>query len=566
MKFNKKGLFSQEACGKTKANLWKKTLFFVEMYSYQGSQKSYTGRHKSNKKLQYKALTTKKLVWKRKRPLVNEGKARHFTKSKVCYKNRAMNTQWDIIYKKLQQKLGEKVCEVWILPLLVNTKDKNLHLIASNHFTADWVRSNFTSSIEDAMRDSGLTALHIDVIDPSKKQEDKSLDDLAPQNIKNSHNKKAEKNFCGRANYNQLAIEEGPNNRATLLPLPLSNGSFAENFMAWRHDFDSFVVGSSNELAYAAAKTMIKNTRAVDTLFLSSASGLGKTHLTHAVGKALCEVSNRSRPRVAYLTAERFATSFVQAMQNRTIEDLKGRFRDVDILLFEDIQFLQNKPKMQEELLSTIKSLQDSGSRVVLTSAFAPKELKNVDDQLVSRFASGFLANIEKPDSTMRARILMEKARQHNMNLPLSIAHMLAEKLCGDIRQLESLMHTLVLRAGLLDLPISEDLAKEVLEQYCEKANIFDLDSIVQHVSKAFDLSFPQLASRSRKQEHVLARNTIFYLARKHTDISLEDLGARFNRRHSTVIKGIDTIERALHRQSSLGRQVEHCISFMNKQ
>ena len=170
----------------------------------------------------------------------------------------------------------------------------------------------------------------------------------------------------------------------------------------WRYAFDSFVVGPTNDMAYAAARNMARSGAAVDTLFLSSGPGLGKTHLTQAVGQALCEASNRSNPKVEYLTAEEFSSCFVQALQSRTVDRFKGRFRDVDLLLLEDVHFLQGKEKMQDEVLSTIKSLQEKGSRVVLTSSFAPCELRNVDNSLVSRFCSGFLAGIGRPARTTR--------------------------------------------------------------------------------------------------------------------------------------------------------------------
>lgn len=331
----------------------------------------------------------------------------------------------------------------------------------------------------------------------------------------------------------------------------------------WRHAFESFVVGPTNNMAYAAARDMARTTAAVDMLFLSSGPGLGKTHLTQAVGHALCCLSNRANPRVEYLTAEEFSACFVRALRAREMDRFKERFRDLDLLLLEDVHFLQGKEKMQDEVLSTIKTLQRRGGRVVLTSSFAPRELKNVGSQLVSRFCSGFLAGIEKPDVETRRRILMEKAREREICLADPVADLLAEHLTGDIRQMESCVHTLILKGQLLGHDPTPDMAREILTQYAQENPLLDIDTIIRKICEGFALSPEQLRSRSRKQDHVLARNTIFYLARRHTPLSLQDIGDRFNRRHSTVLKGIAAVERELRRESSLGRQIASTLSLV---
>lgn len=333
----------------------------------------------------------------------------------------------------------------------------------------------------------------------------------------------------------------------------------------WRYGFSDFVVGPCNDLAHAAAQTMIRTTGAVDTLFLSSGPGLGKTHLTQAVGRALCESSNRAAPRVEYLTAETFASCFVQAMKARDIDRFKSRFRDVDILLLEDVHFLQNKEKMQDEVLSTIKSLHERGSRVVLTSSFAPRELSNVDDRLVSRFCAGFLAGMEKPDKATRRRILQEKAKNQNTVLDDEVSDLMAERLTGDVRQLESCLHNIILRANLLGRTISADMALEIIAQYAQDAPFFDLGAITRKVCEGFGLSPSQLNTKSRKNDLVIARNTIFYLARRHTDLSLAHIGDAFGRRHSTVLKGIASIERELRRESPTGRQIANTLALIER-
>lgn len=221
---------------------------------------------------------------------------------------------------------------------------------------------------------------------------------------------------------------------------------------------------------------------------------------------------------------------------------------------------------MQDEVLSTIKSLQEKGSRVVLTSSFAPCELRNVDNSLVSRFCSGFLAGIEKPDASTRRRILQEKARQNNALLSDTVVDVLTERLTGDIRQLESCVHNLLLKAKLLGCTISVEMAQEILAQYSLDDPFVDVDSIIRKVCEGFGLIGRAVGSRSRKQNLVVGPcNTIFYLARKHTELSLQDIGDKFSRPHSTVLKGIASVERELRRESPLGRQIAGTLALLER-
>lgn len=349
------------------------------------------------------------------------------------------------------------------------------------------------------------------------------------------------------------------------LPLDWAQSQQTPQAQNWRFSFDDFVVGSNNELAFAAARGMCRSTAAVDTLFLNSNTGLGKTHLMHAVGHTLCKASNRTNPRIEYLTAEEFASRMVLAMRGYEMERFKARYRDVDVLLLEDVHFLQGKEKMQGEVLATIKSLQERGSRVVFSSTFAPRELSDVDSQLVSRFGSGFLAGIERPDFDTRRRIVQAKARIHQVNLPDAVTDLVADRINDDIRQIESCLRNLILKAQVLNQRISLDMALDMIGNFASTTSAIDIEAILRMVCEGFGLSVDQLNSRSRKREYVTARNAAYLLARKHTDLSLKEIGDKFNRRHSTVLKGITALEREITRETPLGRQVANTISMMER-
>ena len=476
-----------------------------------------------------------------------------------------MKTQWLKICEDLQNRLNPGTYKVWVAPLTADLEGEGkIRLSAPNGFVATWVRDRLLNDISDAASAIFGRTMEISVVAGNPPAKPSRSVPGRPAVSVEGEPAPARRPRTAPAP-RPVAAPSLLSSAAEQLSLPLTmpvNPSVPHN---WRYAFDSFVVGPTNDMAYAAARNMARSGAAVDTLFLSSGPGLGKTHLTQAVGQALCEASNRSNPKVEYLTAEEFSSCFVQALQSRTVDRFKGRFRDVDLLLLEDVHFLQGKEKMQDEVLSTIKSLQEKGSRVVLTSSFAPCELRNVDNSLVSRFCSGFLAGIEKPDASTRRRILQEKARQNNALLSDTVVDVLTERLTGDIRQLESCVHNLLLKAKLLGCTISVEMAQEILAQYSLDDPFVDVDSIIRKVCEGFGLSPEQLASRSRKQNLVVARNTIFYLARKHTELSLQDIGDKFSRRHSTVLKGIASVERELRRESPLGRQIAGTLALLER-
>ena len=494
-----------------------------------------------------------------------------------------MKAQWDQISEKLQQKLDAGTYKAWIAPLKGQLEERELTLFASNRFVADWISSRLASIIAMVAEETvGYpVVLNVKTATGQKRSSRPVKAEMHVGSRSNSTPRPVQASFQRiellSPNSAQPAFSSSsPAPKPAPAPKPSNVSRTVEQLMftmrapespriVWRHAFENFIVGPCNDMAFAAARNVTLKTSPVGTLFLSSGPGLGKTHLVQAVGKALCEGCNRENPRVEYLTAESFANSFVQAAKQRDFSQFKWRFHEADVLLLEDVHFLQGTEKIQIELLSAIKELQERGRRVVLTSSFSPRELNNVDSSLVSRFTSGFLACLEKPDRETRLRMLFDKAKQQNAVLPDDVAELLAERLSGDVRQLESCLHNLLLRARILNSPTTVDMAFEVLSQYALESPFFSLDAITRLVCEAFNLRSEQLAARSRKANLVLARNTIFYLARKHTDLSLEAIGEHFCRKHSTVLKGIASVERELSRETTVGRQLATTLDRIEK-
>ncbi len=408
-----------------------------------------------------------------------------------------------------------------------DSENQVLTLQAPNEFVASWVRERLQSMISETAQDVLGVAPSIEI---SATRQDEA-----------------------RAPF-------GTGSKETRIHLPVqSNIRPVSNF---RYNFQDFVVGPSNELAFAASKSFCRDCVYSDQLFLCSSTGLGKTHLVQSMGNHLVRTSNKNNPRLAYLSAEEFACQLIQAIKSKQVEHFKAKYRDqVDVLMLEDIQFFQNKEKIQGEFLSTINSLQSQGKKVVLSSSFLPRELKDLDSNIISRLCQGFMAVIDKPELETRHEIIKQKATQHRINIPDEVRRLLAERIKTDIRQIESCISNLAFKARMLKKRVSMEMALEVLKNYQQQEQNLSLEEIIQSVCRVFDLSVEKICSKSRKKYHVQARNLAFYLARKHTERSLKEIGRRFNRKHSTVIKGISNVQREVNTDSPLGRQLKDAAS-----
>lgn len=439
-----------------------------------------------------------------------------------------MNT-WEQIKSSLKQTLGEGTCRVWIEPLQARFEDGTLIVVAPNNFVEEQVKSRFLSQITQACETVCGRTFSIRIqADPAGKA-------AASQPVK----------VTVRQEERGLPIEH------TVLSCPVNP----------QYRFENFVVGPTNEMAYVASQNFSRqHSSGMGQIFLSSAPGLGKSHLVQAIGNDLFHVSNKKRPRITYLNAEEFARQMVAALKGKRIDEFKSRYREnTDVLLLEDIHFFQGKEKMQAELLSTMQYLQQHGRKIVFTSCFLPAEIENLDPHLLSRFCQGFISVIERPDFETRMRILEKKACQVQVKLPLEVSELLAHNLRDDVRQLESCLNNLIVKARLLKEEICTDLALSVLKNYSIEVRP-DIEKIVSSVCDIFSISMQDILSKSRSKLNVQARNTAFYLARKHTELSLAEIGKYFNRNHSTVIKGIANVERDMNLGTAEGVRLTQTI------
>lgn len=312
-----------------------------------------------------------------------------------------------------------------------------------------------------------------------------------------------------------------------------------------RYTFDNFIKGDSNQLARAAAMAVANNPggTSFNPLVIYGGTGLGKTHLMHALGNLALQ-SGKAR-RVIYASSEKFTVDFVDAIQSDKVNDFSQYYRSMDLLVVDDIQFFSGKEKTQDNFFHTFNTLYQLGKQIVLSSDVPPKELKGLDERLISRFQSGLTADIQVPDLETRIAILQTKSHENSLDLPQEVVEFIAANVTSNIRELEGCLISLLARASLESRDITVDLAKDVLRVVVhDSKGPVGIEQIQKVVCDYFEIPADLLRAKTRKQEVVIARQVAMYLAKEITNSSLKTIGLHFGGRdHSTVIHACQAVE-----------------------
>jgi chromosomal replication initiator protein len=321
--------------------------------------------------------------------------------------------------------------------------------------------------------------------------------------------------------------------------------------------FDQFVVGANNDFAYSAALSLAtRPERPQAALFLLSATGLGKSHLSQAIGHHI--LSERPEKHVYYMTAEDFSNEMVQAYRQDALDKFKLKYRNLcDVLLLEDVHCLSGKERTQIELAATLDTLFEGSKRIIFSSCYLPGDIPKLNDKLRSRFASSLISAIDPPNFRTRLRILKKKAEVYGYAMPEPVLHFLAAELVDDIRQLESGLNGVAAKSSLLGLPIDLPLAESVVKNIVNQRRKITVELIKKLICTYYNVSVEDLVSRSRKQGLVRPRQMAIYLSRRFTDSPLQAIGKSFNRFHATALHSINCIEQAMKEDPSTRQQVE---------
>ncbi len=322
--------------------------------------------------------------------------------------------------------------------------------------------------------------------------------------------------------------------------------------------FNDFVVGDNSSYAYSASRSLAKgNIGGSSILYLLANTGLGKSHLSQAVGHHI--ITHDNSTRVYYVTAEEFTNEMISSLRSNTIDEFKKRYREkCDVLILEDVHFLSGKDATQKELALTLDYLLDADKKIIFSGCELPDDIPKLNEQLRSRMSLGLITEIESPDFDTRVRILKKKSKKYGYDIPNNVTDYIAQELCDDVRQLESGLFGVAAKGSLMGYNIDIELAKSVLANMSNARRKITIEAIKRLVCNEFSISEKDIISSSRKKRIVKPRQMAIFLSRKYTDLSIKKIGKSFNKYHATAIYSINTIEKELKLKGALFEQMNY--------
>ena len=419
------------------------------------------------------------------------------------------HTLWQRCLSVLQEELPAQQFSMWIRPLQCVVADNIMTLYAPNRFVLDWVRDKYVNRINELVtlqESANPPLLRFDVGSIPNQSTSQNIVNTIPQFT--SSNKKS--------------VE------------PQSNLPKTTNVRV-KYTFDNFVEGKSNQLARAAASQVADNPgSAYNPLFIYGGTGLGKTHLLHAVGNGI--LLNKPNAKIAYMHSERFVQDMVRALQNNAMEKFKHYYRSVDALLIDDIQFFAGKDRTQEEFFHTFNALLEGNQQIILTSDRYPKEV-DVEDRLKSRFGWGLTIAIEPPELETRVAILKRKAEESHINLADEVAFFIAKRLRSNVRELEGALNRVVANANFTGRPITIDFVREALRDLLAlQDKLVTIDNIQRTVAEYYKIKVADLLSKRRNRSVARPRQIAMALSKELTNHSLPEIGDAYGGRDHTSV------------------------------
>ncbi len=445
-----------------------------------------------------------------------------------------MKRLWLETLAQLEQNLSPQHFTTWIKPIrpLKIEKDK-VFLEVPNRFFLDWIQDHYSKTIQKTLSETGAVAYTIRFTVAERQQsrpssttpEEKSAPPATPQ---------------------KHSTEPSPrdwNSTYNLNP---------------KYTFEEFVAGSSNQFAFAAASAVANNpSTTYNPLFIYGGVGLGKTHLITAIGNAILKKDDRQR--VCYYTSEKFMNELINSLRYANMDEFRNKFRSMDVLLVDDVQFIAGKERTQEEFFHTFNALYESHKQIVVTSDKFPKEIPGLEERLRSRFEWGLIADIQPPDTETKQAILKMKAEQNGIDIPEEVVSFLANAASSNVRELEGFLIRIGAYASLTSTPISLAMAREILKDILvERNRELTVEEIQKAVAAHYNIKVADLKSQKRLKALVLPRQIAMYLSRQLTSSSYPDLGDRFGGKdHSTIIHAIKKIERVMENDYQLRAAIE---------
>lgn len=436
----------------------------------------------------------------------------------------------------IRERINSQSFKTWFEPIIpIRKEGKNFVIQVPSQFFGDWLEEHYYSLLNEALTQTAGTEITVGCVIASEEQE------LVSPGLEND--------LYNPDHVSPLSITSELVTATTELHQPhlqlQQPGARINPSLNARYTFENYIKGESNQFARAAALAVANNPggTSFNPLVIYGGVGLGKTHLVHAIGNRLIQTGRTQR--VLYISSEKFTVDFVEAIQKDSVADFSNYYRSVDVLIVDDIQFLAGKEKTQDIFFHTFNALHQLGKQIVLSTDKPPKELKGLNERLISRFQWGLTADIQPPDLETRIAILHKKSRDDGFDLHQEIVEFIAANVTSNIRELEGCLISLLARASLENRKIDLDLAKDVVRSVIGEVHTHvTIEEIQRTVCDHLNIPEDLLRAKTRKQEIVNARQIAMYLAKELTNSSLKTIGLHFGGRdHSTVIHAYQTIE-----------------------
>ena len=439
---------------------------------------------------------------------------------------------WSSAQEHLRSKLSADTYNMWFASLQASAIDNShVTLEAANEFCEVWLKDNYLNLLQDALAIASGRQLQINFKSPAGAVPMATASAAAPSKVK---------------------IQAVAHDRAAVNGEPHFNP---------KNTFDSFVVGNNNNFAYAAAKAVAEAPgKSYNPLFLYGGVGLGKTHLLHAIGQHVS--ANKKGARVAYLSSEKFTNEYIDGIQNNQLAKFRKKYRQTDVLLIDDIQFLAGKERIQEEFFHTFNALHEGHKQIVLTCDRPASEIQGLEHRLVSRFEWGLVTDLQPPDVEMRQAILNKKAQTMGVTLPDEVLSFLANRIRTNVRRLEGALIRVASYASLtgkkLTVEVVEGLLREILHE--EGRFSISIEVIQKKVAEHFDIRLADMTSKRRPENIAFPRQIAMYLSRQMTESSLNTIGEAYGGRdHGTVLHACRLVKDRMEVDANV-RQVVHYL------
>ncbi|MFN7251967.1 MAG: chromosomal replication initiator protein DnaA [Anaerobacillus sp.] len=434
---------------------------------------------------------------------------------------------WNKALAEMESKVSKPSFDTWLKATKAEMiKNDTITITAPNEFARDWLENRYIKFISETLQDITGAELKVKIVIPKNIEED---DDEIIENI------------------SKVPPKVNPNYEET-----------PKNMLNQKYTFNTFVIGAGNRFAHAASLAVAEApAKAYNPLFIYGGVGLGKTHLMHAIGHYVIE--HNPNAKVVYLSSEKFTNEFINSIRDNKAVNFRNKYRNVDVLLIDDIQFLAGKEQTQEEFFHTFNALHDDSKQIVISSDRPPKEIPTLEDRLRSRFEWGLITDITPPDLETRIAILRKKAKAENLDIPNEVMLYIANQIDTNIRELEGALIRVVAYSSLINQDMNADLAAVALKDIVpnSKPKVVTISDIQRVVGDHYSIKLDDFKAKKRTKSVAFPRQIAMYLSRELTEFSLPKIGSEFGGRdHTTVIHAHEKISKLLSSDLEFQKQI----------